>query len=443
MRTRAGTSGGCCAIQRERNEPAARKTPIAAPLVLGHAVRAGAVGVHVDPHTDQRDSGPPSAAAIPGAAAHNLVPIDIARLRQDPPDRYLVGPGDILGIYIESVLGEEGRAPPVHFPNQDSDLPPAMGFPVPVREDGTLPLPIIEPLQVAGLTLAQVETLIRNAYTMQRRILQPGNDRIAVTLIQERTYQVLVVREDNAFTNASSGPLVISKAAAGNIINLPAYRNDVLHALAETGGLPGLNARNEVKILRGKWSDAARRDAFIRSFCELNGKDPCVCMPPLPPDPTIITIPLRLPPCVTPSFSEEDIILRDGDIVYIESREREVFYTGGLLQGGEFPLPRDYDLDVLQAMSIVGLGIGGTSGGLIAGVGGAPPSKLFILRKTPCGGTITIEVDLIRAITNPQERLLVQAGDTLILRYGVRDETVNFTLGTFFIYGLQQLFNND
>jgi protein involved in polysaccharide export with SLBB domain len=385
---------------------------------------------------------PPQFLAQPRA---NLVPIDIARLRQDPPPRYLLGPGDILGIYVEGVLGDAASAPPVHFPGQDSDLPPAMGFPIPIREDGTLPLPIVEPMQVSGLTLAQVETMIRNAYTVQRRILQPGNDRITVTLIQERLYQVLVVREDNAVTNVSSGPLVISKAAAGNIVNLPAYRNDVLHALAETGGLPGLNARNEVKILRGKWSDAAKRDAFIRSFCEFHGKnDPCVCMPPLPEDPTIITIPLRLPPCVTPSFSQQDIILRDGDIVYIENREREVFYTGGLLRGGEFPLPRDYDLDVLQAMSIVGVGIGGTGGtGLIAGLGGAPPSKLFILRNTPCGGQITIEVDLIRAINNPAERLLVQAGDTLILRYGVRDETVNFSIGTFFTYGIQQLFNNN
>ena len=36
-------------------------------------------------------------------------------------------------------------------------------------------------------------------------------------------------------------------------------------------------------------------------------------------------------------LSEEDVILEDGDIVFIESRDTEVFYTGGLLgvRGGE------------------------------------------------------------------------------------------------------------
>ena len=46
----------------------------------------------------------------------------------------------------------------------------------------------------------------------------------------------------------------------------------------------------------------------------------------------------------------------------IEGREREVFYTGGLLPGGEWPLPRDYDLDVLGAIAMAGQGAGGQPG---------------------------------------------------------------------------------
>ena len=44
------------------------------------------------------------------------------------------------------------------------------------------------------------------------------------------------------------------------------------------------------------------------------------------------------------------ILLHDGDIVFIESRETEVFYTGGLLGGNQFALPRDYDIDVVRAI---------------------------------------------------------------------------------------------
>jgi hypothetical protein len=54
---------------------------------------------------------------------NNLVPIDISRLRQEPPRQYLVDADDILGIYIEGVLGKSEEAPPVHMPDRFSDLP--------------------------------------------------------------------------------------------------------------------------------------------------------------------------------------------------------------------------------------------------------------------------------------------------------------------------------
>ena len=156
---------------------------------------------------------------------------------------------------------------------------------------------------------------------------------------------------------------------------------------------------------------------------------------------------MRLPPGVIPSFRPDDIILEDGDIVYIESREAEVFYTGGLLPGGEFKIPRDYDLDVVAAMALTGGGIsspqqgrgggGGIGGGLGGLFGGVPPGMLYVLRKTPCNGQITIEIDLAKANVDPRERILVQPGDILILRYKPSEEILNFGLGTFFTFGIQ------
>jgi hypothetical protein len=156
---------------------------------------------------------------------------------------------------------------------------------------------------------------------------------------------------------------------------------------------------------------------------------------------------MRLPPGVIPSIRSEDVILEDGDIVYIESREAEVFYTGGLLPGGEFRIPRDYDLDVVAAMALTGGGIsspqqgrgggGGIGGGLGGLFGGVPPGMLYVLRKTPCNGQITIEIDLAKANVDPRERILVQPGDILILRYKPSEEILNFGLGTFFTFGIQ------
>jgi len=381
---------------------------------------------------------------------NNLIPIDISRLRQEPPKNYLIDGGDILGVYIEGALGKAEEPPPVNMPQLGSDLPPSIGYPIIVREDGTLSLPLIPPVPVRGLTMDQVENVLRRAYTIDRKILAPGKDRIIVTLLQPRVVRVVVMRQDSATSalqNSTDPNLRFELSTRSEEVKLRAYENDVLHALAETGGMPGYSAKNEIKILRSSQMSAQTRDAFVQAFYSLP-VEPCVCRPPLPEDPAVIKIPLRLPPGVIPAFKPQDVILNEGDIVLIEGREREVYYTGGLLRGGEWPLPRDYDLDVLGALAIAGAGIGGPAAGQIGGglspqsIGGSPPGQLFILRKTPCGDQITIAVDLNRAINSAGARPLVQAGDILILRYKCEEEALNFGLGTFFISGIQNLFND-
>jgi hypothetical protein len=394
---------------------------------------------------------------------NNLVPIDVSRLAQEPPRQYLLDGGDILGIYVEGILpftplDQPPELPPVNFPDKDSVLPPSLGYPLAIQEDGTISLPLVRPIEVKGLTVEQVQEKIRRAY-LDAKILKEDGSRVLtpiVTLLQERTFNIVVVRQDLGGQQDSTAGLAnrnfvrgSDQSASGNLIKLPAGQNDVLHALMATGGLPGVNAKNEIRILRASAQDRQKRDEFVRNFyaqwaCNPN---PCLCPPPLPDDPAVLKIPMRLPPGVIPSFRQEDVILKDGDIVYIESREAEVFYTGGLLRGGEWTIPRDYDLDVIGAMAIAGGGISspqglggaGIAGGFAQQLGGVPPGKLFILRRTPCNGQITIEVDLAKALTDPRERPLVQAGDTLILRYKCEEEALNFGLGTFFTFGIQAL----
>jgi len=400
---------------------------------------------------------PPEFLAKP---KNNLVPIDAYRLRQDPPRAYLLDSGDILGMWIQGVLGDDGSPIPFRLPEPDSDLPPSMGYPIIVAEDGTISLPHVPPIDVRGMTVRQVETLVRKAYTVDRQILAPGKDRIIVTVMRERTYRVVVLRRDGQGSLAQGQAQAQGQTqgrTSQNVVRLPAYQNDVLHALAATGGLPGVEVKNEVLVVKGKSIDAQRRDAFIRAFYSNPPTDPCMCFPPLPDDSRIIRIPLRLPPGHTPNFSPEDVILEDGDIVLIEGREREVYYTAGLLGGGEHPLPRDYDLDVIGAMALSGsllqtggrqgggggLGSGGFGGGG-GGIGGGvvPPGQLMVLRKTPCGGQIIIEVDLNRAMNDPRSRPLVQAGDILVLRYRPEEEVTNFGIVTFFTYGIQEFIRN-
>ncbi|MEE3368558.1 MAG: polysaccharide biosynthesis/export family protein [Planctomycetota bacterium] len=389
---------------------------------------------------------PPQFLAQP---KNNMVPIDFTRLQQDPPEQYLIDTGDVLGIFIENEFGEAAMGiPQQSIPPAGSDLPPAVGAAVPVREDGTILLTVPEPIEVRGLNLRQIENILRHRYTIREQRLPP-DIKIMVSLMRKRNYTITLIRRDTAGpagTAAGRGGL-----QRGQVV-LPAYRNDVLNALTASGGLPGIDAKNEVIILRGRNVDARARETFIKNFYANPPADPCLCFPPLPDDPTWVRIPLRLPPGQVPSFQEEDIVLNEGDIILIEGRENDVYYTGGLLGGGVHPLPRDHDIDVLQAMGGMGGAIsGGMGGGQQGGggggfggnggmqqFGGVSPSLLYILRKTPCDGQIVITVDLNRAVKDPAARPLVQAGDTLILRFKPQEEVLNFALGTFLlrsIYG--------
>ena len=385
----------------------------------------------------------------------NYKDISLLRLRQDPPESYLLGPGDVLGVYIKGVLGSEEELPPIHFP-EDGNRPPAVGLPVPVREDGTLSLPIIEPINVKGMSLVEASNAIKMAYIYPEPIIREGEESIIVTLIQQRKVRVMVIREE------AGGQQGVTKRGTGQVVDLPAYENDVLHALGATGGMPGTDAKNEIMIYRGMYQAGVDADSVLNQICQDNCQDNCFCSEaPLPDPPSVTRVPLRYDPSNPPKFTQEDVILTEGDIVIIRSRDEETFYTAGVLGGGEYPLPRDKDLDILGAVSLArgplgasGTGVmaigGGGGGGMGGGMGGGgmnggrgsaycQPSQAIIIRELPCGSQIAIRVNLNRALTNPGERILIQPKDVVLLKYTLGEEVGNVFLSLIqfnFLWGL-------
>lgn len=391
---------------------------------------------------------PPEFLAPPRS---NKEPVDIALLRHVPPPAYILDKDDVLGVFIEGVLGTEDEAPPVTIPDPQSDLSPGIGFPIPVRDDGTISLPLIDPIPVRGLTVGQAEEIVKRRYQEEDLLVNP---RVIVTLLRKRTYRVFVIRQDDAFGNNTAQLGVQQRqrgvtdrsdqSSRGYVLQLQAYENDVLNALTQTGGLPGLNAKAEVTILRG---NNAQTEARFQQMQEIYGQgfgNPGVLNPAtISGSGNAVTIPLRVGPGEIPNFRPEDVVLRDGDVVYVESRETEIYYTGGLMGGGEWPLPRDYDLDVLGAVAIAGTPVGAANQ-TFRGVGGSgnelPPTQLTVLRKLPGNRQIAIQLNLNQAVNDPRARLLVYPGDTLILRYTPEEEIMNFAISTFFTYGLRELF---
>lgn len=407
--------------------------------------------------------------------------IDLGLLGQTTPTEHVVDTGDILGIYIDGVLGscQCEQAIPIYHPS-DRELSPSVGFPIHVRSDGAISLPMVGPISVRGLTLVQVEDLIRRTYTVDKPLLQPGRDRILVSLQKPRNVRVLVIRQEatqgQGVTGSSDEPAnQKDKRGTGKLVILPAYRNDVLNAITETGGLPGIDARNTIFIFRrngatgcgvppmpvaGK-NTAHGHSSQIRQASagddDVGHSEPTVppysplFSPPEPGDPAgvpidetvpqaiatgdatiqshrVTKIPLRLAPHEAPCFGPGDVLLNDGDVVFIESREPDYFYTGGLLGNGQFELPRDYDVNVLDAVAVAegrknrntfnyppNKAIGGVSA--LNGDISVGASKVIVQRVLPNGSLCNIEVDLYKALRDPDERIMIRPNDRLILRY--------------------------
>lgn len=583
--------------------------------------------------------------------------IDPSLLGQRQGNQHLVGKGDVLGIYIEGVLGIPNQAPPVNFPIQP-DAAPTIGFPLQVRDDGTISLPLLGAVDVRGMTIRQVEEYLRKTLT-DRKILQPTKDKIIVTLQKARQIRIVVMRQESpniqSGLGATAGSINLGeiKRGTGRVVSLPAGENDVLHALARSGGLPGLDAENAIYVIRrakapivtpsstmnpymapaiptspvplstepilnsnmpmtmtpqsssnivqvGSWrygngnsntvqnagnfqagytqqpvqKQNIQRTGSYRSgglpnsfgapiptnpvaynqpsipkavapveFPQFNNSKPfqdskpssryapatnnlktVTPMKPVMPNPVpknnfssvpkaptvvpggsyrsgglpnsfapvnqtptpipsampaqnfnqvpmmnsqpvhnnyqsftpnpqpvmnqpimnqpipenlpegfpvfeqgskITRIPVRLKPGESINFLPEDVILNDGDVVFIESRDTEIYYTGGLLGGGQYTLPRDYDLDVLAAISIatspqqnvsqVGRNVGGVSA--VNGDVTISASDVIILRQLADGTQVTIKVDLYKALRHPEERIIIRPRDVIILQY--------------------------
>lgn len=337
--------------------------------------------------------------------------IPLTLLRQEPPKNYQFDAGDILGVFVEGVLGQRGEAPPVIAQPPTSigatPPPPALGYPIPVQENGTIALPLLDPLSVSGKTALEVQALVTKEY-LDRKLVAPGA-RILVTLARQRTYHVTVIRQDQGgYVVSAAGSLANAKRGTGVPLDLNAYENDVLTALARSGGLPGLDATNTVVIQRGSVGD-------VRPGTQVGQVAAAT---------TQVRIPMRMRPNEPLPFKPEDTVLKNGDIIFIESRDTEVYYTGGLLPVAELILPRDYDLDVMEAVTQArgplfngGVNFNNLSGGIVGtGIGAPSPSLVTVIRKTPKCGQITIRVDLNRCAQDTRERILVQPGDFLILQ---------------------------
>jgi protein involved in polysaccharide export with SLBB domain len=248
---------------------------------------------------------------------------------------FKVGPSDVLTVTVTG-----GGKP--------GDLAPAQAR---VRRDGTIELPLVDPVKVGDMELEDVEQTIKKAYLAK--------------IYQEATVHVEVATADTAAV------LVTGAVGTPGLARLRRNERNLLFAIVAAGGVSNI-ASGRVTLCRLQDPDKKKETLDLR-------------------DPRIMTDALAMPP------------LQEGDMVSVEAAKPNTVFVGGLVAS---PRPQDYPpgvrITVLQAIA--------ASGGVRTDV---TPTEATLIRRAPDGHDVHVKLDLDRLATGKDPNIELAAGDIL------------------------------
>ncbi len=333
--------------------------------------------------------------------------VNLAALSVPVPEDYLLGTNDTIAVTVMG-LAERGVARTISAR---------------IMADGTVRLPVVGPISVDKMNVADAQRAIEKAYSKAG----VRNPQVGVTLGDKATFDIVITGE----------------VANPGVYPVPRYQNDLAHALALAGGLT-LFAEEVVEVHRRMSpEELTRRFASM----EMEGDLEYESIPPPPQalgcpieevgkfvgpsgDTTVVQrIPLRgLPPSIVVGnqvipqneLTTEDVRLNPGDVVVVPRQPDEVFFVVGPLNrtnvvnfrvsdedrrlGNAFLLPKDRDVDVVTAVSMAGY---------IDPIDS--PSTVTVHRSVPGSPPFLIRVDLIAARYEWTENVYVKPGDIIYL----------------------------
>jgi len=340
----------------------------------------------------------------------NLEEINLSALTDRSVSRDLVQRGDVLDVTLVT----------------DFSRMTTTTTPVRVADDGTVSIPLIGSVPVAGLELEQAEGLIA-AESKARGIFR--NPSITVTMRQRRMNRVMVV-------GAVNQPGVYELARGSN---------SLLAGLLAAGGL-SKEAGPEVQIRHTAVSGvapngqlAARQgeiDRFVGATVALSPRGgsatatPTTDQPPsdgqlasYQPSPPAAVAPIQVNLVEASKEGRHTPELQDGDVVYVAKRSPKPIYVQGLVRKpGEFPLPVSQELRLLDALALAG------------GCSNPAADNVLVIRQAP-GRQEPVRIALtIEGAKSGPDNLLLAAGDTVMVEQTAATVVVD-AVQTFFRFG--------
>ncbi len=304
------------------------------------------------------------AAELPAELRALAVPspqrIDLSAIASHSINQNIIYAGDVLEVTLGT--GLEERAPQT-WPLRVSDL-------------GIVQVPLVGEVQVAGLTLTESESQIRQA-SIDRQIFR--HPHVSVLMMRRKTIEVRVV-------GAVKTP---------GVYHLPAAGSDLLAALVASGGLTE-DAGNLIEIRHPNStsmaaSPAAPQGVALAAFIE---------SPEAPA--RVVRVDLS---DITPGSQLTDLHVEDGTVVMVMEREnRSVSVIGLVRRPDNYDLPTDDSLRLLDALALAG------------GPTVSVADKVRVIRRPlDQEDPVTIAVSIRGAKHRGKENLMLAPGDIVVV----------------------------
>ena len=318
----------------------------------------------------------------------NVQRLDLSRLARDSAKTDAIYSGDVLDYLV--VTGLEDKLPET--------------VPLRVAEDGSVNVPLVGPVSIAGMELTEAERFVHDESIRRNVYLDPQIS--------------LVIRN-----RRSHGVTVVGAVEKPGLQAIPVPNNNLFAAIVAAGGLTK-DASTIIEI-RNPPQPVFADDPAALPFADARRGTPAefaglrrraVAMAP----PQTRRINLE----ESAATGSGDFQLQDGSVVMVMKQpERSVHVIGLVKKADQYKLPTDQDLRLLDAVAL--------AGGLTMEVA----DKVHIIRQSPQGGPpAVIEASMREAKAGGPSNLRLAAGDVV----SVEETPLTFALGTvqtFFRFG--------
>ena len=311
----------------------------------------------------------------------NVQRLDLSRLARDSVKADVIYSGDVLDYMV--VTGLEDKLPQV--------------VPLRVAADGTINVPLIGPLPVAGLELTEAERIIHDESIRHGIYRDPQIS--------------LIVRNRRSF-----GVTIVGAVEKPGFQEIAAPNSNLLAAIVAAGGLtkdasPIIEIRHPPQpVIAANFNEPPPQDRTGAEFAGWRRRATAMAPPR--------TQRINLEEAA--ATGNGDFQLADGSVVMVMKQpERSVHVMGLVRKPDQLKFPTDQDLNLLDAIS--------SAGGRTTELA----DKVHIIRQSPQGGPpIVIEASIREAKSDGASNLRLAAGDVV---------SVEETPLTFMFVTLQQM----